>query len=506
MFLKITKPIENFLNGITMYRLMLYFLIFLWITVIVLTFLNLLPFDLWEFLFSSVVILLSCYLTNKFFSRLFKIPTNLESVYITALILVFLILPAKEAGEFVFLTIAGVLAMASKYILALHKKHIFNPAAIAVFITSLISLGYASWWVGNVWTLPVILIGGFLIIKKIKRFSMVFMFLIAFFAATLYFSFVSQSDLVKTAGRIILDSPILFFSFVMLVEPLTSPTTKKMQIIYGVLVGLLAGSQFSIGPIYSTYETALIIGNIFAFFVGFKRRLILTLKEKSQIANGIYEFVFSADHKFVFTSGQYLEWTLSHKNPDHRGVRRYFTIASSPTEENILLGIKIDVTSSSTFKKSLLRLTPGSKIYAGQLSGDFVLPKDRSKKLVFIAGGIGITPFRSIIKNLVDKKENRDIVLFYASSDPLEFVFKDVFEKGSELGLKTVYVCSHPPSDWKGKVGRIDGKLVKEEVSDYKSRIYFLSGPNSMVESYKKMLFDLKIPRSNIVTDYFPGY
>lgn len=506
MFQKIIRPLDDFLNSITMYRLMLYFLIFLWIVVSALSLFNLLPFNFLQLSLSSIIILLSCYITNKFFSLIFKIPTNLESVYISALILIFIILPAKTVQDLVFITIAGVLAMASKYILLINKKHIFNPAAIAVFTTSIFALGYASWWIGNQWSLPVILIGGLLIVKKIKRFGIVLGFLIAFFGATLIFSFINQSDILKTIQRIILDSPILFFSFVMLVEPLTSPTVKKMQIIYGLLVGALAGSQFSIGPVYSTYETALIFGNIFAFIVGFRKRLVLVLKEKKEIGSGIYEFVFSPDYKFAFSPGQYLEWTLCHKKPDSRGVRRYFTIASSPTEDNVHLGIRINPTSTSSFKKALLNLSPGKKIYGGELSGDFVLPQNSSEKLVLIAGGIGVTPMRSMAQLLIDKKQSRDIVLFYSCSEESEFVFKDVFSKASAFGLKIVYVCSHPTKNWKGRIGRIDSRMIKDEVSGFASRTYYLSGPIAMVDDYKKMLKELGIKSNKIVTDYFPGY
>lgn len=109
-------------------------------------------------------------------------------------------------------------------------------------------------------------------------------------------------------------------------------------------------------------------------------------------------------------------------------------------------------------------------------------------------------------KFLIDQKQKRDIVLFYACSEDSEFVFKDVFAKAEDFGLKTVYVCSHPPQGWKGRTGHIDGKMLREEVSDYKNRTYYLSGPNVMVEAYKKMLKELGIRPNKIVTDYFPGY
>ena len=268
----------------------------------------------------------------------------------------------------------------------------------------------------------------------------------------------------------------------------------------------MAGSQFSIGPFYSTHETALVLGNIFAFLVGFRRRLVLTFLEKSQIANGVYELKFNLNKKFAYLPGQYLEWTLSHNKPDSRGVRRYFTIASSPTEDTVRLGIKINKEKSSSFKKTLMDLENGSKINAGQLGGDFVLPENKSEKLVFIAGGIGITPFRSIVKYLIDKKEKRDIVLFYCASDVSDLVYRDLFESAKSIGLKTHYVCTRPPQGWKGKTGRIDEEMIKEEVLDFSVRTFYLSGPSAMVDGYKKLLKSLGIKPQKIVTDYFPGY
>ncbi|MEK9176566.1 MAG: oxidoreductase, partial [Patescibacteria group bacterium] len=137
MGIKITKPIDGILNAITMYRLMLYYLIFLLAVASVLSFFSFFPFNFLQLLLSTAVILLTCYITNKFFSLIFKIPANIESAYISALILVFIVLPAKTASELVFIILVGIIAMASKYILAINKKHIFNPAAIAVFITSI---------------------------------------------------------------------------------------------------------------------------------------------------------------------------------------------------------------------------------------------------------------------------------------------------------------------------------------------------------------------------------
>jgi len=168
--------------------------------------------------------------------------------------------------------------------------------------------------------------------------------------------------------------------------------------------------------------------------------------------------------------------------------------------------VKIDPNKSSSFKKKLLSLNVGDKIYAGELSGDFILPENLNEKLVFVAGGIGITPMRSMIKFTTDQKQKRDIVLFYVCSTESEFVYKDVFENAKENGIKTVYICSKPTENWKGKSGRIDREIIEEEVSDFANRTYYLSGPNVMVDSYKKLLKQLGISRRKIKSDYFPGY
>ncbi len=219
--------------------------------------------------------------------------------------------------------------------------------------------------------------------------------------------------------------------------------------------------------------------------------------------------MFKAPDKFSFAPGQYLEWTLPAQNADSRGNRRFFTIASSPTEDNVAIGVKFQ-NNGSSFKKTLDQVGGKNTIVAGQLSGDFTLPKEASKKLVFMAGGIGITPFRSMIKYLIDKAEKRDIVLFYANKIESEIAYRDVFDDAQKsIGLKIIYLLTDEkmvPKSWPGKVGHIDSAMIKKEVSDYADRTFYLSGPHGMVDAYKEVLKQLGVRSSNIVTDYFPGY
>lgn len=474
------KQIDDFLNSITMYRLVLWFLIVLAGVGLFYSLFRVLPFDPINYIFSFTLILVVSWITNLLFAKVFEAPVNIESFWISALILGLIITPPKNLTQVVFIFWAAVLAMSLKFILAIGKKHIFNPVAISVAITAFAINGTASWWVGTASMLPIVAIGGFLIIRKIKRWDLVLSFLI-FALITVKFG---------NWGRSLKDTGLIFFASIMITEPLTTPPTRWLRI-YGAIVGLL----FYVW----TPEIALIIGNIFSYLVSPKYKLILKLKQKIRLSHDVYDFVFATDRPIKFTPGQYMEWTYEHPNTDDRGNRRYLSLASSPTESNIRVGIKFENPPSS-YKRNLFSMTGNQKIVAGQLIGDFILPKDPTKKLVFIAGGIGITPFRSMIKYLIDKGERRDIVLFYVAKNSDDFVYKDVLEDArTKLGIRTFYIASSVS-------GRLDANGIARSVPDYGTRTYYLSGSHTVVISFEEALKNLGIPKKQIVTDYFPGF
>jgi ferredoxin-NADP reductase len=190
---------------------------------------------------------------------------------------------------------------------------------------------------------------------------------------------------------------------------------------------------------------------------------------------------------------------LNDKKPDRRGNRRYFTIASAPSERDVRLGVKF-YENSSTFKKNLFALKAGDHVMAGQLAGDFTLPEDPSKKLVFIAGGIGITPFRSMIKHLLDNNQKRDIVVFYSIRIASERAYGDILQLAQqELGIKVIESVTEIS-------GRLTAEQIQSQVSDYKDRIFYLSGPQGMVKGFESSLQTLGVPHLQIKKDFFPGY
>jgi ferredoxin-NADP reductase/Na+-translocating ferredoxin:NAD+ oxidoreductase RnfD subunit len=505
--------IDTVLNRITMYRLVLYYLIFLVAAAVALSFFGFLPFQAIDLLVSLSVLVSVCWIANSIFARLFGVPTNTESLYITAFILALIITPRSPsryfAGGSAILLLAGASAMASKYIFAIRRKHIFNPAAFAVALAAFTLHQAASWWVGTFAMMPFVLVGGLLVARKVARFGLVSSFLAAACAVTLEGSLARGMGILPAAGQFFAETPILFFAFVMLTEPLTSPTARTPRIVYGVTVGLLFAPSLHVARVYSTPELALLVGNALSYLMSPKARYVLKLKAKTQLAHGVYDFRFAADRRLRFRPGQYLEWTLRHSRPDSRGNRRYFTIASSAGEREVRIGVKF-YPEASSFKTSLLAMRPGDEILASQLAGEFVLPTDKRAKLVFMAGGIGITPFRSMIKHLLDRDERRPIAVFYSNRTAPEIVYADVLEEARRrLGIETVYTLTDAkgaPPDWRGGIGRVDAEMIAKMVPDYRERTFYLSGPRSLVVGFEEVLGKIGIPKSQIKTDFFPGF
>lgn len=491
------KIINDFLNKTTMYKVLMYGLFALSLQGLVLSGLGILSFNFFFHILTLITFIFTCWFSNEIISRLLKVQVNSESAVITSLILFLIIQPAERLIDLFAIFLIAVFAMATKYLLVANKIHIFNPAAIAALLGASLLDYIASWWVGSMSMLPLVLIVGLLILKKVRRFGMALVFIFSFLITifiTSAGSGINYSDLIY---QLFTSWPIIFFATVMLTEPLTMPGSKNPQLIYSAVIGVLLGSRLHLGPFYASPELALVIGNLGSFIIQPRNKYILKLKEKIKLSPDIYEFIFTSQKKLKFNPGQYIEWTYAHEDPDTRGNRRYFTIASSPNEESIKLGIRMNNPSSS-FKNALQDMQAGDEITAAQIAGDFTL--DEKMPAVFIAGGIGITPFRSMVKYLMDNNRKQDVTLIYFAKKEEDFVFKDIFEEAKgKVGLKVFYIVSDRAMDLE--------KFIKDEVPNYSSKKYYLSGPSAMVDAYKMIIKKL-VPHNQkqIVTDYFPGF
>jgi ferredoxin-NADP reductase len=319
---------------------------------------------------------------------------------------------------------------------------------------------------------------------------------------------VQGNSILTGLKQMLIGSPLLFFATIMLTEPQTAPPTKKLRRLYAALVGILFIPQVHISFLYSTPELALVVGNIFSYLLSPKLKVMLKLNKRSKLTPGVMDFVFSPSQKLSFLPGQYMEFTLDHPHPDSRGNRRYFTLASSPTENLVHLGVRF-YQQGSTFKHAMYKMNSRTKFVAAQIAGDFTLPANPKQKLVFIAGGIGITPFRSMLKYLLDMQQKRNIVLFYVNRTANEIVYADVLNAAqAKLGVKTFYTLTGTtaiPRNWPGFVGRLNEQIIERAVPDYKERTYYLSGPPEMVREYERVLKRMHVKNDQIKKDFFPG-
>jgi ferredoxin-NADP reductase len=500
------NSIDTYLNKITMYRLVVYVLGAYAALSIVFAFFNRLPFTPSDLVYSFFLVLGAAYATDRGFGKLFGVPTNMESSLITSLILFLIVQPVHSTASALALLLAGVLSSASKFLLAWHGKHLFNPAAFAAAVLSLSGLGATTWWIGSSVFWPYTLVLGLLIVRKIRRFPMFVTFIAVCLAV--HFALFSHAGMSPGTGlkQALIASPLIFLSTIMLTEPATMPPRRFMQLVFAAGVASLYITGRRIGPIIIYPEVALLLGNLGAYVVSPKSRIRLKLKAVNRISDQVYDYVFQPDKAFTFLAGQYMEWTLPGVSYDSRGNRRTFTVASSPTEEDVHLGVKF-YEPASAYKAKLESLKPGDTMYASQLAGNFTLKGNEGKKLVFMAGGIGITPFRSMIKYVTDMNMSVDIILLYVVGDSHEFAYVREIQEAARAGVRAVPVVTDLSySNPKVTTAKVSADLLSKLVPDYAERIFYISGPSALVDVSKGYLRSLGVTGRNIRTDHFSGY
>jgi glycine betaine catabolism B len=227
--------------------------------------------------------------------------------------------------------------------------------------------------------------------------------------------------------------------------------------------------------------------------------MVLNFIQKIQNTADCFSFFFDSPDKVIFKAGQHMHFTLPHDNPDDRGISRYFTISSAPHEGHIMITTRIAREHSSTFKNALMRMGKGQEITVKQPQGKFII-NDYSGSYVFFAGGIGITPFRSILVDLdyIKKIKEMEVFLLYTNRSS-DIVFKDELDLLSTRNSSLIvrYIISP-------EVCNIE--MLKAVIPKYRDKTYYISGPPGMVKSIGDSLTAENIGDSRINRDFFPGY
>lgn len=230
------------------------------------------------------------------------------------------------------------------------------------------------------------------------------------------------------------------------------------------------------------------------------------IKDKKEIASGTLQVTFETNEQFSFKPGQYCFMTLKElKYPDERGPKRHFSIVNSPSQKGIIT-FTTRLTESG-FKKTLKELPIGTGVELGPIAGVFTLPENTLKPLVFIAGGIGITPFMSMLRYLKEAGNLYHITLVYSNRDQaFTPFFTELRNLKSQLPNFKLILTMTEDSSWQGEKRKIDANFIKEYFPSVNDNVYMVVGPPPMVEIVSEELDKARVLISNIKIEKFTGY
>lgn len=224
------------------------------------------------------------------------------------------------------------------------------------------------------------------------------------------------------------------------------------------------------------------------------------LLRKEKLAQETWLFSFEKPDNYIFVPGQYQTFTLTVSNG--KSDWRDMTIASSPSSKELWMVTKIH-DNSSLWKQALFNLTIGQTITLEGPNGGFSL-RDKKRPYVFLAGGIGVTVFHSILKDLVESNHDIPITLLASFRKGEDVIFQEELEDIENENRKIIYTLTK--EDWKGEKGRISNDMIRKYIKDVEEPIFMIAGGQEFVDAMTDLLAEMGVPLENIRIDYFTGY
>lgn len=455
------------------------------------------------FLATATASLLDFFILRKRLNKWVFPSSGLISGLIIALVL------APRQPWYVPLTL-GLIATSSKYILRTPRGSLFNPAAFALFASTLLFSALHSWWGGllslSILFLPLILIAGFMVINKVNKFPQVLAFM------AVYFSLFILTSLLAPAQAVQAFRATLFFVSFMLTEPMTSPEAYREQFFFGVIVAAVSFISFFATSTPAFLLAGLLIGNASTILLRKFSSRPAVLARRKKIAEGTIEITLGLKGKdFVFKAGQYINLVSPNlKYNDPRGSIRPFSLTSSPNSKNtISTAFRLSV---SRFKQTFMKTPLKTVVEIEGPLGSFIMPKSDKRPLVFIAGGIGITPFLSMIRYAAEKKLPHNITLLYSNRTEKSSAYLPELERLEEENPNFHFVptltqeTKDSNRQWEGEFGRINAYFIKKHCGHLNEELYYIVGTPGMVTNVRKTLLDMGVAKKDILIEDFIGY
>jgi ferredoxin-NADP reductase len=230
-------------------------------------------------------------------------------------------------------------------------------------------------------------------------------------------------------------------------------------------------------------------------------RIETTVLDILRHTHSVKSFRFPRPESFAYKAGQFMFVTIY---DGKETLRKHFTISSSPTEDFLEFTKKL---TESKFSSALKKLKVSDWAEIEGPYGKFTF-EGEFEKIAMLSGGIGITPLRSICKYCTDMQLSAKITLLYACRSQEDIVFREELEKMQEQNetLNVIFTVDEASKGWTGQTGRIDVRMIKREIPDYRERVFYICGPPAMVRSMEALLEDLGVTRDHIKKENFTGY
>lgn len=233
----------------------------------------------------------------------------------------------------------------------------------------------------------------------------------------------------------------------------------------------------------------------------------IKLISKHEVAEGTMGFHFEKPADIEYIAGQFADFTIIDPSEnDEEGATRGFSLVHAPYEGEIVFATRMRDTA---FKRIMKDMPIGTEVKFDGPYGDFKLHKTTTTPAVFLTGGIGVTPVRSIIAQATHDKVDQEITLFYSNRTLELAAFMDSFNKYAAENDKFIFIpviTQTPPEGWTGETGYVTAEMLHKYIPDMTKPIYYLSGPAEMVAAMRKILVEAEVNEDNIRTEEFSGY
>ena len=239
-------------------------------------------------------------------------------------------------------------------------------------------------------------------------------------------------------------------------------------------------------------------------------KLSLPLVGRSEVADRTMSFAFELEgQSFPFKPGQHVQITQSApRYQDQKGNSRFFSIASSPDDPLLLIATR---STGSAFKRSLAEVALGTRVDVQGPMGSFVLPQSATRPLALVAGGIGITPFRSMIKTATEQELPHRLTLIYSNRTPRDAPFLEELgaweaENPNFRLVATMTALEGSSPTWQGRRGYVDGRMIREVLGGPEGFGFYVAGPERLVAGVTQVLNEAGVGQDDVRTEEFPGY